>query len=114
MARGCYCVPFIARLCRFFTTMNDKVDIGELVNVTNSKKRVGANAEYKFVILKESGLEEAYMFTDKELESGRYRASRNKEDCRPKRSFWQRVFKKRSKRSKQMSPKRSKRSKRSK
>ena len=72
-----------------------KVDIGELTKVANTQKKVGANAEYKFAILKENGLETGYMFTDRELEEPRRRASINKEDAPKKRGFWQRVFKKR-------------------
>ena len=77
----------------FFIVM--KVDIGELTRVANTNKKVGANAQYKFVILKEKGTEESYMFTDRELDEPRRRAALNKEDAPRKRGFWQRVFKKR-------------------
>ena len=94
MCRGFLRLPLHTRLCCFLTVMK-KVDIGELTKVANTQKKVGANAEYKFAILKENGLETGYMFTDRELEEPRRRASINKEDAPKKRGFWQRVFKKR-------------------
>ena len=72
-----------------------KTDIGELIKIKNTRKRVGANAEYKFCILMENDIEERYMFTLRELTSARSRADKNKEDWKPKRTFWQKLFNKR-------------------
>ncbi len=72
-----------------------RVDLGELKQITNTKKRLGENADYKFVIMNVDGKETGFMFTDRELEAPRRRAEVQREDAPKKRNFWQRVFKKR-------------------
>lgn len=72
-----------------------KVDIGELTEVVNKQARFGAKSKYKFVILVENGVEKKFMFTDRELDIAARRSDSNKEDWHEKRTFWQRVFKKR-------------------
>jgi hypothetical protein len=72
-----------------------RVDLGELKQITNTKKRLGELADYKFVIMKVDGKETGFMFTDRELEAPRRRAEVQREDAPKKRNFWQRVFKKR-------------------
>lgn len=75
----------------------DKVQIGELKRATNSKRKVGANAEYKFCILTENEMEDRYMFTLRELDVARDRANKNREDWYTKQqpTFLQRLFKRR-------------------
>tara|TARA_B100001540_G_scaffold9868_1_gene8675 strand:+ start:11411 stop:11632 length:222 start_codon:yes stop_codon:yes gene_type:complete len=72
-----------------------KTDIGELIQIKNTRKRVGAKATYYFAILKENEHEERYMFTESQLDAAKYRAGQNKEDWKPKRTFWQKLFNKR-------------------
>jgi len=76
----------------------DKVQIGELKRATNSKPKVGANAEYKFCILTENEMEDRYMFTLRELDVARDRANKNREDWYSKQqrpTFLQRLFRRR-------------------
>ncbi len=68
------------------------IDKGELKLVENSKRKVGANANYYFTVLEDNNEDERFMFTETELERAKYRASRNPEDWMPRRSFFSRVF----------------------
>lgn len=57
-----------------------KVRVGELVNVTNQKKKSAANNSYQAVVLKGNGQYNPYLFTDIEITVAFERGRKNVED----------------------------------